>query len=303
MDYFILFLAVLCIAVQFSINKVYQKNFVHGLKDMLFFPFVCGIVNVIFFTFLSFILYGGLPVFSAFSFAMSIALAIVGTFSALVGILIMKYGKMSVYSVFMMLGGMILPYFYGLMFLSETISAARIIGLVILICALPCSVITPADKKSEAKNELAKIFYILCLFIFLLNGATSIISKSHSINISAVPAANFIVYVNLWSMAINGIAYSIFSRKIKNSETQKVRVNKFHAILTVTIYAAVAGIGFLFQLIPAKTIPAVVLYPFVTGGSIVLSTVLARILFKEKVSKPAFAGIIMSLCGTLLFLL
>ena len=65
----------------------------------------------------------------------------------------------------------------------------------------------------------------------------------------------------------------------------------------------ISGLGYLFQLIPAKTVPAVVLYPFVTGGSIVLSTILARIFFREKVSKPAFAGIVMAVIGTSLFLI
>ena len=138
MDYFILFLAVLCIAAQFNINKAYQKKFVRGMKDIFFFPFAGAIVNLIFFILLSLIFYGGLPDFSMFSFVMSIIFGIVGALSSLVGILIMKYGKMSVYSVFMMLGGMMLPYFYGLFFLGEDISIARIVGLVILIFALPC---------------------------------------------------------------------------------------------------------------------------------------------------------------------
>ena len=125
MDYFILFLAVTCIAVQFNVNKAYQKKFVRGMKDILFFPFAGACVNVTYFIALGFVLHGGLPEFSGFSFAVSIILATIGALSSLVGILIMKYGKMSVYSVFIMLGGMILPYFYGLFFLNETISAAR----------------------------------------------------------------------------------------------------------------------------------------------------------------------------------
>ena len=321
MDYFILFFAVLCIAVQFGVNKIYQKNFARGLKDMIFFPLTCGVVNAVFFTLLSFILYGKPPEFSAFSCVMSAVLAVVGTLSALAGILVMKYGKMSVYSVFMMLGGMILPYFYGLIFLNETISAARIAGLIILICALPFSAAGPQEKNSGAKKTPLKFYYALCVLIFLLNGTTSIISKTHSINISAVPAANFIVYVNLWSSAVNGAAYFILSRRMKSiknpadsqglqdikdagrTESTESESKRFRAVLTVIVYAVVSGAGFLFQLIPAKTVPAVALYPIVTGGSIVLSAVLARIFFKEKVGAPAFAGIIMSLCGTSLFLI
>ena len=141
----------------------------------------------------------------------------------------------------------------------------------------------------------------------------SIISKSHSINVSAIPATNFIVYANLWSIIINGIAYYIFADRLKKPkkiniqkdtrDIDEVRPNKIHAVLTAAVFAIVGGVGFLFQLISAATVPAVALYPFVTGGAIVLSSLGARIFFKEKISKPALAGIIMSVCGTLLFLI
>jgi len=314
LDYILLFLAVTCIAAQFNINKLYQKNFVRGLKDILFFPFINGVTGFVFFGILSFALYNKPPDFSAFSFVMSITLALVSTMSALVGILIMRYGKMSVYSVFMMLGGMILPYFYGILFLSETPSVARITGLAVLIFALPCSVADP-DKKNN--KTAARLYYFLCAFIFILNGSVSIISKSHSINISAVPAANFILYANFWAMLINGALYFILTPRIEKlgktiggfspSEIQettetKSAHKKLYAGLIVVICAVVGGTGYLFQLVAAQTVPAVAMFPFVTGGSIVLSTVLAWIFFKEKPGKLAAAGIIMAFAGTLLFL-
>jgi len=269
-------------------------------------------VNLCFFTFLSLVLYGGLPDFSGFSLLMSIALAVVGALSSLVGILIMKYGKMSVYSVFMMLGGMMLPYFYGLVFLNESISAARVVGLAVLIFALPCSVMNPAGKKEKTNTAQSKFYYILCVCIFLLNGSTSIIAKTHSINASAVPAANFIVYASLWALVINGAAYLIFSLRAKISkenkpedikESSESEPNKTRAFLTAAAFAIIGNTGFMFQLISAETVPAVALYPFVTGGTIALSAIGARIFFKEKIGKPALAGIIMSICGTLLFLI
>jgi len=303
-DYLILFFAVLCIAIQFNLNKFYQKKFADGLKDILFFPLVSGIVNFALFILISLGIYGKLPDFSVFSFIMAISLAIVSTLSALVGILVMKYGKMSVYSVFMMLGGMILPYFYGLIFLDETISIARIAGVVILICALPCSAVDPKNKE---KAVSVKSYYILCVFIFILNGIVSILSKAHSVNISAIPAANFIVFTNIWGTVINGGLYFIFAPRFTQQKdrevSNEVNPNKFHAVLVITIYAVFSGVGFLLLLISAKTVPAVAMYPFITGGSIVLSTVLARIFYKEKIGRLATTGIIMSMAGTLLFLI
>jgi len=298
MDYFVLLLAVVCIAAQFSLNKFYQKNYVDGPKEMLFLPFVSGIANIALFALLGFCFYGKLPDFTMFSFLMSLALAVVSTLSAFVGLLIMKYGNMSVYSVFMMLGGMILPYLFGLIFLDEKISAARLLGLAILIFALPCSVANPAKEKKAAK----KFYYMLCASIFLLNGTISIISKTHSINIAAVPAANFIVYSNLWGAAINGAAYFAYASHSAKPKGRGANPGRLRAVPVIAICAFVGGIGYLFQLVAAKTVPAVAMYPFITGGSIVASTIAARIFFGEKLGKPAMAGIAISLFGTLLFL-
>lgn len=308
MEYFILFVAVLCIFIQFNVNKVYQKKFVSGMSDILFYPFLCGVIGVMFFTILGYFLYGSLPDFTMFSFSISILQAVISTFSFIIGILIMKYGKMSEYSMFMMLGGMILPYFFGIIALDETVSATQIIGLCILIFALPFSTIKPKNNIEQTKQP--KLYYILCILIFFINGSTSIVSKVHSINVEAIPAANFVVYVNLWQAVINGVIYVIFTainKKIDKptdkTAVQKAFSHKTKSVITIAIYAIVSGFGFLFQLIAAETVPAVVIYPFVTGGTIVLSTIGARIFFKEKVSVPMFISIILSFAGTILFVI
>jgi len=302
-DYIFLFISLFFIAGQFSINKVYQKRFVRTFGDMLFFPFVTGAVNLTFFFLIGLVFFGGLPAFSSFSLAMSAASAVVFTSAALVGILVMKYGNMAAYSVFMMLGGMLLPYFYGLAFLSEEISAARVAGLLILICALPCSVIVPKEKRTEKKKGAGRMYYLLCACIFLISGMAGIISKAHAVNSASVPAANYAFFLYIWLTVINGSAFLIFRLRQKKPETAEPEaVIRPRAVLTAAAYAISAGMGFLLTLIPASNVPAVVLFPFVSGGTIVLSAVAARIFFGEKVSKPAAAAIVMSIAGTLLFL-
>jgi len=300
MEYFILLLAVLCIAVQFNINKLYQKQYIKGLGDILFFPFLCGTVNIVFFTLLGIALYGQLPSFSIFSMGMSVLLAIVSTLSALVGILVLKYGSLSVYSIFMMLGGMILPYFYGVLLLGEALSATRIAGFLILICALPLSVLKPKGDKGGVSS---KYYYILCILIFCINGTISIISKTHSINTMAVPAANFIALTSVCQTIISGAVYGIYAKRHVIMKQTNDKPNKTRMVITVLFFIVISGIGYLLQLIAAKTVPAVVLFPFITGGGIVLSTLIARIFFKEKLAPLALCGIAIALVGTVVFLI
>ena len=66
--------------------------------------------------------------------------------------------------------------------------------------------------------------------------------------------------------------------------------------------AVIGGVSYTLQLIGAKELPATVLYPIVTGGSIVLSALSGRVFFKEKLSGYQLASIVLCLIGTLLFL-
>lgn len=50
----------------------------------------------------------------------------------MIGIKVLSLGSLAVYSMFMMLGGMLVPFFYGIIFLEENISIAQIVGTVLL---------------------------------------------------------------------------------------------------------------------------------------------------------------------------
>ncbi len=305
MDYFFLFLSVLCIAVQFSISRSYQLRYVRSFADTLFFSLISGISNVIFFTVLGLIFYGSLPGFSVFSILMALALAVISVAATFVGMMVMKYGDMSIYTMFMMLGGMILPYFFGIFFLDETLSTARIAGLALLICALPCSVIKKDGQERSHVSSAA--FFALCGAIFLLNGMNSILTKSHSISGTAVLPIHFIVYVNLFQAILSGVSYGAVQHREKASLVPDRTVpppasRRLPAVAMSASFAVVSGLGFMFNIIAAQTVPAVAMYPFITGGTIVFSAASAKIVFKEKNSRLALIGILLSLAGTLLFL-
>ena len=48
--------------------------------------------------------------------------------------------------------------------------------------------------------------------------------------------------------------------------------------------AAIGGMSYIIQLYGAKSLPATVLYPFITGGRIVFSALTGAAVFKEKLS-------------------
>ena len=77
----------------------------------------------------------------------------------------------------------------------------------------------------------------------------------------------------------------------------------FPRLLPILLGSAVAsGASYLLQLIGAKTLPATVLYPIITGGSVIFTALAGFVAFHERPSKKQLAGIALCFVGTCLFL-
>ena len=66
--------------------------------------------------------------------------------------------------------------------------------------------------------------------------------------------------------------------------------------------ALVSGLSYFFQLVGAENLPATVLYPFVTGGSIAFTTLAGWLIFREKPSARLWFSVALCVAGTFLFL-
>ncbi|MDR1733290.1 MAG: EamA family transporter [Oscillospiraceae bacterium] len=307
--YILLLIADTCVAAQFNLSKLYQRKYAHGMRDDLTFPMVSGLVTAPFFVLVGLLLNRALPSVSAFSIGMAAAFAALNAISLFTGILTLKRGGVTGYTVFMMLGGMILPYIYGLVFLEEQPSIVRIIGLAAVTAALLFFAMD--GGKGEQKKTL-KGYYPLCMAVFMLNGTSCVLSKIHAIHPQAIPASDYILWMNLFQAGIAGTALLVYLRRHGKAKTPAAlpqcppaadgAKRTWKGYLVIAIYAVDSGIGYLLQLIPAQTVPASALYPFVTGGSILISTLMAAVWFKEKIGKWGIAGIAVAFIGTVLFM-
>ena len=73
-------------------------------------------------------------------------------------------------------------------------------------------------------------------------------------------------------------------------------------IFLIFLGAVANGISYMLQLIGAVDLPATVLYPFMTGGTVVFTSLAGVLFFKDKLSKKLVASIPLCFIGTLLFL-
>lgn len=281
-------IAVLLLSVDFAVNKIYQQKNSTSFKAGMQFNFFLGLFTAIIF----FVFCGGTLKFSVFSLIMSIAITVFGIGYNVIGFKILKNSGMSSYTMFLMNGGMIVPYIYGVLFLNEVFSVIRTIGLAFIITAV---IIANSEKETKNRKNI-----ILCIIVFFLNGFVSVVSKLHQIEhtYEIVSATEFVLYTGLVKCLICGIILLF----IPKTEGKRTDMKSFGFLPLIALSAVISGVSYLLQLFGAVDLPATVLYPFITGGSIVLSTIVGKIAFKENLSFKKVFGVIMCFIGTCMFL-
>jgi len=288
-DYLMIILATILLAVDFSFAKVYQKKAGSSIVAGLFFNAVASVCSTIYFWCLN----GFSFAYSHFSFLMGFGASLLITLYSLIRFKILKTGNLAICTLFLMAGGMTVPYIWGLIFLDETFSILRTVGLIAIFASMVLS------NSGEARPDKKQL--LLCSAIFVLNGFVSVLFKMHQIDTThhAVGTTEFSLLNSVAKMIFCFPMLFIYQAKSKEKEP----LPKLGSVLPVIIGSVlIAGLSSILQLNGAKNLPATVLYPIITGGSIIFTGFASMLAFREKLSSRQWAGIILCFIGTCMFL-
>ena len=178
-----------------------------------------------------------------------------------------EYANLSVYSVFSMIGGMILPFFYGLL-CGEEFKTIRLMCCILIALAVAMSI-----KKGEHSKKAVK-YYIM---VFFLNGLVGVISKFHqSYADVCVNSGSVMIHTKIITALLSFVLLLL-------QKERSFGVNR-KALIYSGLYSVLNSVGNLLLLIALLYLPASVQYPVITGGVIVVSTLIV-IIRKEKINK------------------
>lgn len=233
--------------------------------------------------------------FTVFTFLMAVWSALNGIAFTFCAFKALDYINLSLFSLFAMLGGMVLPFFQGILFYGEGVTTAKIVCVVFICAALLCTV-----EKGERKK--GTFFYI---GIFVLNGMAGVISKLFtSSELPKTGALEYSTWIAIATVVLSGGVWLGLSVRDKRREARqgndevllpdkKVLIQSYAIGAVNGVINRVANLLLVFALI---YVDSSVQYPMVTGGTMIVSTVLSCF-GEKKPSKREIIGVGLAFAG------
>ncbi len=278
MYYALISVAVIMFGFQFFMNQDYEKKNGNDLASTMVFIFGSSIAGLIVLLVInSFRLeFTWYTLFMATVTALNMMACIFCSLKSLARI------NLSLYSIFSMLGGMLLPFFAGIFFYGEKLTVAKILCFVVVTLALVVTF-------QKGKSNKGFIYYA---GIFVFNGMSGVLSKIfQESTYNKTSDAGYSILSAFMTVVIAGI-FILFNLK----KTKLPAKNSYLSLAGNGILNKVANY---LLLIALAHVPASVQYPMVTGGVMIVSTVLG-FFTPNKPGKREIISLILSFVGILL---
>jgi drug/metabolite transporter (DMT)-like permease len=233
----------------------------------------------------------------------------------------MRLGNMAVVTTYMLVGGMVLPFGYGVLWLHEDCSPLKLIAIAVLILAILPNLLGSKDNaQGSAPRSRGKtiLFHGLCLVLFTLNGMTSVLSTMHSLHENKISSGGFTLLGALCQFSMTLlilVGYAIYRRAKGESgaarstfvEVTKTLPTTTRALLTLLAFgfcfAVCNGVANIFsQESLAAGMPSSVQFPVISGSVIVLTALFGHWFFGEKINRYGAISLALSVVGSVLFM-
>ena len=280
MQYYLLVsAATVLFALQFLFNQKFEEHRGNTLKSALEFTLYKSIVIVV----MMLIISGFRITITLFSVILAIIYAVACILMTYFSMKAFAVANLSVYSVFSMLGGMLLPFLAGVGFYNEELTAFKI------VCCLLIIVSVLLNLKGGKQSKTAFLYYMA---VFILNGSVGVISKVHqSSELLHTDSTGFMLLTSVVSIIISALWLLI--------QHKKIPLIKGKSLGFAAGYGIFNGVGNWLLLISLVNLPASVQYPLVTGGVMVFSTIISAVR-KEKLSKTDYIAAAISFVASVL---
>jgi len=294
MGYLFLALALLAGSTKGYCGKK-TSGFVREYKDAMFTNFV-RMVLCILISFLLLALSGRLSLLAVDLNVVLITLLSGVTTSVFVvaWLLAVRRGAYMMLDVFLMLG-VIVPLLLSEFLFDEKIRLNQWAGLLVLLVA----VVIMCSYNNQIKEKMSLKSLGLLVLCGISNGLTDFSQKLYVKTVADSSAAVFNFYTYIFSALVLLVFYlgaKVTDKTGSSSETDVLRrVGGYVAVMSVCLF-----LNSYFKTMAAGILPSAILYPLSQGASLILSSFMSMLFFKEKLTAKCITGIALSFAGLLI---
>ncbi len=271
-----------------ALHRIVSKSYTLRIENGAFTFSVLNIGSAI----LIYLLSGGFHVdFPPSLYLYSTAFALCYFLAALCYLLAISVGSLAVTSLIISYAT-IVPALFGLIFLNEPVSVFLLVGLVFLGISL--LLINSTQKGGHHSISLKWIFFLSLAFIG--NSGTGILQKMQGITYDGLYKNEFLVMA-FFLAALASLVIALFKEK------KQIVYNLKTGGLFGVMCGLLSGVINLFVSIlsdPSRSMPASIMFPLISAGGIICSVLVARYVFKEKLTKRQLVGFCFGILSVIL---
>lgn len=282
MHYFLLFVSVSIDTLKNTYYNYFGKNMMKGHRDTLLFNGIGSVGAVVYF-----LLRGAGFDVSSYSIVMALIFSVVTVAAQYFSLLAMGLGPMSYSTLFTYLSVLISTLF-SVFYYAQPVSPLQIFGFILMIISFFFS----CDLRDRANLNLKWLAAALGSFVSW--GLIGICQLLHQNSAYASELGGFL----LWSFLFSGILFGILLLLSKKDANAKAPLRPLPVLLMLLSGVAVGAINEI-NLYLSGAMPGIIFFPIVNGGVIILSTLSAIFLFREKLPKPQLLGLIAGIIAVL----
>lgn len=276
------------------LRNEFCKKELAGNSDLYVFNTVNSLLSAVTLTVVAAIS-GSLCVPSMYTLLMGVVFGMATALCAILSMIALESGPLS-YTNVIVSCAMVIPALSGLVLYGEVVSAWQYVGIALMVISFACAV----DSDNGSSGASFK-WLLLCLGAFLCSGSVGVMQKLHQNSVYKDELGIFLVIAFLAS-ALFSLAMTFYYKNIRG---EAITVTRAPKLKKFAIISFVSGVGFALvnqiNMYLAGVMDAIIFYPIVNGASMILTTAAGIILWKEKLSRRQWFGLVMG--GIAIFLL
>lgn len=239
---------------------------------------------------------GDMTMPSLFTVLLSLAFGVVTALQGVAMLFAMQIGPVS-YTMMFASFSTVITALSGTLFFDERLTPLKVFGIALMLISFVFATENGAEKK---KTNLS--WLLLCITVFLSTGGIGLMQKIHQTSDYKAELDVFLVLAFITTAIVCVFVAAIsWSPKAREGDFAKMNKKTLLFLLAVTVGGGVCvAINNKLNLFLSGVMDTSVFFPIANGGAVVLSTLAAFLLFRERLSRKRWIGLLIGVASVVL---